>query len=43
MAQAIDAAEYVLDNLGVDDRFAVVDFSRYIRTFADELRPASRG
>ena len=41
MAQAIDAAEYVLDNLGVDDRFAVVDFSRYIRTFANELQPAS--
>ena len=41
MAQAIDAAEYVLDNLGVDDRFAVVDFSRYVRTFADELSPAT--
>ena len=41
MAQAIDAAEYVLDNLGADDRFAVVDFSRYVRTFADELRPAA--
>jgi len=41
MAQAIDAAEYVLDNLGADDRFAVVDFSRYIRWFEDDLRPAS--
>ena len=41
MAQARDAAEYVLDNLGADDRFAVVDFSRYVRTFADALRPAS--
>lgn len=41
MDQARDAAEYVLDNLGADDRFAVVDFSRYVRTFADELRPAS--
>ncbi len=41
MAQAISAAEYVLDNLGADDRFAVVDFSRYIRWFEDELRPAS--
>jgi Ca-activated chloride channel family protein len=41
MAQAIDAAEYVLQNLGAEDRFAVVDFSRYIATFAAELRPAS--
>jgi Ca-activated chloride channel family protein len=41
MTQARDAAEYVLDNLGADDRFAVVDFSRYVRTFADELRPAA--
>lgn len=41
MAQAISAAEYVLDNLGADDRFAVVDFSRYIRSFEDELRPAA--
>ncbi len=41
MEQAITAAEYVLGNLGKDDRFAVVDFSRYVRTFADEMRPAS--
>ena len=41
MAQAIDAAEFVLDNLGPDDRFAVVDFSRYIRVFDDELHPAT--
>ena len=41
MAQAIDAAEYVLEHIGSDDRFAVVDFSRYVRTFSDELRPAS--
>ena len=41
MAQAIEAAAYVLDNLGSDDRFAVVDFSRYVRWFDDELRPAS--
>jgi hypothetical protein len=40
MAQAIDAAAYVLDNLGPDDRLAVVDFSRYIRTFDEKLRPA---
>jgi Ca-activated chloride channel family protein len=41
MAQAIDAAAYVLDNLGADDRFGIVDFSRYVRTFDVELRPAS--
>jgi Ca-activated chloride channel family protein len=41
MAQAREAAEYVLDHLGDDDRFAIVDFSRYVRTFDEELRPAS--
>ena len=41
MAQAIDAAEYVLEHLGDDDRFAIVDFSRYVHTFGDELRPAA--
>jgi Ca-activated chloride channel homolog len=41
MAQARDAAEYVLDHLGDDDRFAIVDFSRYVRTFDEALRPAA--
>jgi Ca-activated chloride channel family protein len=41
MEQAISAVEYVLDNLGDDDRFGVVDFSRYVRTYDVELRPAS--
>jgi Ca-activated chloride channel family protein len=41
MQQARDAAEYVLDHLGDDDRFAVVDFSRYVRTFDEALRPAA--
>ena len=41
MEQAITAAEYVLDNLGADDRFAVVDFSRYVRTFDVVLRHAT--
>jgi Ca-activated chloride channel homolog len=41
MTQAQDAAEYILANLGSDDRFAVVDFSRYVHAFRDELRPAS--
>jgi Ca-activated chloride channel family protein len=40
MQQAIDAAAYVLEHLGEEDRFAVVDFSRSIRTFDDDLRPA---
>jgi Ca-activated chloride channel homolog len=40
MEQAISAAEYVLGNLGPDDRFAVVDFSRYVRAFDATLRPA---
>ena len=41
MAQAIDAARYVLEHLGADDRFAVVDFSRGVRSFDAELRPAA--
>jgi Ca-activated chloride channel family protein len=41
MEQARLAAEYVLDHLGSDDRFAVVDFSRYVRTFDVELRDAA--
>jgi Ca-activated chloride channel family protein len=41
MQQAIDAAAYVLEHLGADDRFAVVDFSRSVRTFDDETRPAA--
>lgn len=41
MEQAIDAARYVLENLGADDRFAVVDFSRRVRSFDAELRPAA--
>jgi Ca-activated chloride channel family protein len=41
MAQAIAAAEYVLDHLGADDRFAIVDFSRTVHAFEDALRPAS--
>ena len=41
MEQAIAAAEYVLGNLGADDRFAIVDFSRYIGTFDEGLRAAA--
>jgi Ca-activated chloride channel family protein len=41
MEQAISAAEYVLSNLGPDDRFAVVDFSRFVQTADIELRPAA--
>ncbi len=41
MAQAIGAAEYVLDHLGANDRFAVIDFSRYVHAFDESLRPAA--
>jgi Ca-activated chloride channel homolog len=41
MEQAIAAAEYVLGHLGADDRFAIVDFSRYIGTFDEALRAAA--
>ena len=41
MEQAISAVEYVIDNLGADDRYAVVDFSRYVRTFDTDMRAAS--
>jgi Ca-activated chloride channel family protein len=41
IAQARDAASYVLDRLGPGDRFGVVDFSRTVRTFDNELRAAT--
>ena len=41
MEQAIAAAEYVLGHLGADDRFAIVDFSRYVGTFDEGLRAAA--
>ena len=40
VAQARDAASYVLDHLGPGDRFGIVDFSRSVRMFDEELRPA---
>ena len=40
-SQAIDAAVYVLEHLGDDDRFGIVDFARSVHAFSDELRPAS--
>ncbi len=40
LAQAKDAAEYVLSHLGDDDRFAIVDFSSFASSFSDDLRPA---
>ncbi len=39
--QAREAARYVLDHLSKDDRFGIVSFSRGVRVFDDELRPAS--
>jgi Ca-activated chloride channel family protein len=41
MRQAIDAAVQVLQNLGPDDRFAVVDFSRSVHAFDSVLRPSA--
>jgi Ca-activated chloride channel family protein len=40
LEQAKAAAEYILDHLGADDRFAVVAFARFVEAYADELRPA---
>ena len=40
IAQARDAASYVLERLGPGDRFGIVDFSRNVRTFDESLRPA---
>jgi Ca-activated chloride channel family protein len=41
LEQAKAAAEYVLDHLGADDRFAIVDFSSFAMAYAEELRPAT--
>lgn len=40
MAQATEAAAYVLDHLGAEDRFATVSFARSVRTFRPGLSPA---
>ena len=41
LAQAQDAATFVLDNLNSDDRFEVLAFSTGVSAFGDRLRPAS--
>jgi Ca-activated chloride channel family protein len=41
IAQARDAAGYILDNLNAEDRFAIVEFSTGVRQYDDEPRPAS--
>ena len=41
LEQAKAAGEYVLAHLRDQDRFAIVAFSRFVGTFADEMRPAS--
>jgi Ca-activated chloride channel homolog len=41
MAQAIDAAVYVLEHLGADDRFGLVSFARSVQTYGSGLKPAS--
>jgi Ca-activated chloride channel homolog len=40
--QAKDAATYVLDHLGPDDRYNIVSFSTATRLFSDKPVPASR-
>ncbi len=41
LAQAQDAATFVLDNLNPNDRFEVLAFSTGVAAFGDRLRPAS--
>ena len=40
LEQAINAASYILEHLGDDDRFAIVSFSRSVRTFRFGLNNA---
>ncbi|MEZ4503883.1 MAG: VWA domain-containing protein [Dehalococcoidia bacterium] len=40
IVQARDAATYILDRLGPDDRFGVVAFARRVEPFEDRLRPS---
>ncbi len=41
LAQAQDAAAFVLDNLNPDDRFEILAFSTGVTAFGDRLRPVS--
>ena len=41
LTQAQDAAVYILEHLGDQDRFAIVAFSRFVRSFASGLSPAT--
>ena len=41
LTQAVAAAEFVLDHLGDEDRFAIVSFARSVRTFRFGLNPTS--
>jgi Ca-activated chloride channel family protein len=41
MAQAQDAALFVIENLNPEDRFNIVSFSTGVRSFARDLAPAS--
>jgi len=42
LGQAKDAAQYILNNLNLKDRFNVIAFSTGVTTFSDELEPASK-
>ncbi len=41
MRQAKSAAEFIVDNLNVGDKFNIVDFSGIVRSFAPDLVPVS--
>jgi Ca-activated chloride channel family protein len=43
LAQAKNAATYILQHLNVEDRFAIIAFSTGLRTYRPELAPASDG
>jgi Ca-activated chloride channel homolog len=43
MAQAKEAARYVVEQLNAEDRFNIVAFSTGVRSFAPSLTPASSG
>jgi Ca-activated chloride channel family protein len=42
LTQAQAAARFILERLGEDDRFGMVQFARSVQTFGGELQPSSR-
>jgi len=41
LAQAKEAATYILEHLGDEDRFAIVAFSRFVQSFVSGMSPAA--